>query len=116
MNAGVVLEPLMERFLAYDWPGNVRELEHTLERAMIVAESDMITTRDLPPELRELTGAAVPADGLVDGSVRERIEQALARTRGNRTEAARMLGWSRRTFYRRLKECGLNGDLPAGEA
>ncbi len=93
----------------------MRELEHTLERAMIVADSDMITSRDLPPELREGSGATERAEAFPDGSVRERIEQALARTGGNRTEAARVLGWSRRTFYRRLTECGLAGDLPAGD-
>jgi DNA-binding NtrC family response regulator len=107
-----VTREAMERFLGYEWPGNVRELEHTLERAMIVAESDMITTRDLTPELR---AATVAAEAGKEGSVRERIEQALTRTGGNRTEAARMLGWSRRTFYRRLEECGLGGDLPNGE-
>jgi len=105
-----VTREAMERFLAYDWPGNVRELEHTLERAMIVADSDMITTRDLTPELRDGSNAAESADAVPDGSVRVRIEQALARTGGNRTEAARALGWSRRTFYRRLTECGLLGE------
>jgi PAS domain S-box-containing protein len=110
-----VTREVMERFLSYAWPGNVRELEHTLERAMIVADTDMITTRDLTPELKEAPGCTDAGDRQDEGSVRERIEQALARTGGNRTEAARVLGWSRRTFYRRLTACGLLGEGAAEE-
>jgi len=45
----------------YGWPGNVRELENVIERALVLARSDVITPADLPPELQELAPSAPPA-------------------------------------------------------
>lgn len=103
----------------YSWPGNVRELRHALERAALLSEGELIDERDLPPHLtlpREQLTVALPEDALtipettariVHEVERELIRRALARTANNRTEAARLLGLSRRALLYKLKEYGL---------
>jgi two-component system response regulator AtoC len=104
---------------SYAWPGNVRELEHALERAARLGEGEVITERDLPSQLaargHELAVAvldgALPLPETTARIVREverdLIRRALARTVGNRTEAARVLGISRRALVYKLKAYGL---------
>jgi len=103
-------DEVMKLFLQYPWPGNVRELEHALEHACLVAEGGMITTDHLPPELRIYAphrfdrGEESQDNGLMHGgSEREAIMRALERTAGNKARAARLLGISRRTLYRKMK-------------
>lgn len=103
----------MARLEAWRWPGNVRELRNVLERACILCDQDVITPADLPAELRFGRADAVgeggcpfvlPEDG-VDLALVEQglIEQAMARTEGNQSAAARLLGISRYALRHRLK-------------
>ncbi len=104
----------MELLTAYRWPGNVRELRNVLERTVILLGSDVIQPEDLPPELRVSTGrngqtSACPfvlPEGGVDLEAVERglLHQALERTSGNRTAAARLLGISRYALRYRLEK------------
>ncbi|MBP6607865.1 MAG: hypothetical protein KA240_19465, partial [Nitrospira sp.] len=96
------LATLME----YHWPGNVRELKSTIECAMIHCKGDTLDATDLPPELRQGPSDA-PSETVRPGDERSRFLAALEQARGNRTKAARLLGMSRATFYRRLNELGL---------
>jgi DNA-binding NtrC family response regulator len=97
--------------LEYDWPGNVRELRNGLEYAVIRARSSIVQLEDLPPELLKIIPVVdrEQADqedaGIADA---DRLQAALRRARGNRTRAAALLGISRATFYRRLRELGLD--------
>jgi two-component system, NtrC family, response regulator len=106
----------------YTYPGNVRELEHTLERALILAGSDPIIPEHLAFARPELLGAAgpgatreglgwvptIPPEGLsLETLERELILQSLERARGNKSQAARLLGLTRRTFYSRMEKHGL---------
>jgi two-component system response regulator AtoC len=105
--------------VGYVWPGNVRELRHVLERAALLSEDESIGERDLPPNLVLPPGelrVALPEDALaipettsriVREVERELIQRALARTANNRTEAARLLGLSRRALVYKLKDYGL---------
>ena len=96
----------------YDWPGNVRELRAALEHAVALCRGDRISARDLPPRvlgqavpgLRQRPGSAgrPPADLNLEKMEQEFIRQALELTKGNITEAARLLGISRRTLHRKL--------------
>lgn len=90
----------------YHWPGNVRELKSTIECAMIHCKGDTLDATDLPPELRQGPSDA-PSETVRPGDERSRFAAALGQARGNRTKAARLLGMSRATFYRRLNELGL---------
>ena len=93
---------------AYDWPGNVRELANVLERAQILAEGDTITPDDLPENLGRV-GESAPTAGepapVVSPDDLDRVEQrhvadVLRRHGGNKMQAAKALGVSRRTLYR----------------
>jgi DNA-binding NtrC family response regulator len=109
----------LRAMMAYPWPGNVRELEHAIERAALLSEEDVMTTRDLPPEILaprdELTlvlpDSAVSfketmARVIRDAEVRL-IRRALAQSANNQTEAARILGISRRALLYKLNAYNL---------
>jgi len=98
------LDPLA----AYDWPGNVRELRNVIESALVFCTGDRIMAHDLPVQLRaHRAGAARARDG-----ERETIVAALHATAWNRSEAARRLGCSRMTLYRKM----VKYDLLAADA
>jgi len=101
--------------MRYEYPGNVRELENIVERAVVLAEGDEITAADLPPHVREPgipllgKGAAFPySEGLTLAQLEaEHIGRVLVHTAGNTTKAAKSLGISRSTLWRKMKEYGL---------
>jgi transcriptional regulator with PAS, ATPase and Fis domain len=93
--------------LGYTWPGNVRELENALEYAVVIGSGPVLEPKDLPPEIThpEQQGPIptnVPAPISETDPERARILRALERAGGNRERAARMLGISRVTLWRRL--------------
>jgi DNA-binding NtrC family response regulator len=92
--------------LEYAWPGNVRELKSAIDVATLHCKGPVLCPEDLPPEIARSTrsGAGAWPTELDD---KGRIIEALARTRGRRTEAARLLGISRATLYRRLAKFGI---------
>jgi transcriptional regulator with GAF, ATPase, and Fis domain len=91
----------LQRLLEYPWPGNVRELKSAIEYASIHNQGPTIQAEDLPPEM---TGAAHSKGELKEDPAgeRERILEALKRSHGNKNLAARLLGMSRATLFRRL--------------
>ena len=109
----------LDLLLRYPWPGNVRELENTIERALLFCEDDAIGPGHLPAEIRDQTETirlGLSPDSLclreaLDRMTREMerslIRRALDRARGNRTQAARLLGISRRALLYKLK--GMTG-------
>lgn len=113
----------LDAFTAYDWPGNVRELRNVVERMIVLAQGDTLDVADLPPELRASMPPVSAALGTTSATLegltlaeaeRRMIEHALLATGGNRAEAARRLGISRRTIHRKIEEYGL--DVPARKA
>ncbi|MHC4904054.1 MAG: sigma 54-interacting transcriptional regulator [Planctomycetota bacterium] len=89
------------------WPGNVRELRNAIEIATVRCKTSTLERRDLPPEL--ISGAqATVLSGDPEEAERARICAALRATRGNRAAAARNLGMSRATFYRRLTQLNID--------
>jgi DNA-binding NtrC family response regulator len=102
----------LEAIAEYPWPGNVRELRNAIERALVLGESEMIDAADLPALVTD-AGARRVADPNDPSLVRlpaslpwleERaIEAALAATRGNRTQAAALLGIHRMTLVKKLR-------------
>jgi len=93
-----------ERLRAATWKGNIRELRNVLERAVILAE-DQLTEDLLPFDLLHPVADQAP-DGLFDLAALEKqtIRRALAFTKGNKAEAARLLGIGLTTLYRKLEE------------
>ncbi len=89
--------------MEWDWPGNVRELHNVLASAAVVTESGVIEETDLPPELKHERPASVTPIAELE---RAEVARAMAETHGNKMEAARRLGISRRALYRRLEKFG----------
>jgi sigma-54 dependent transcriptional regulator, acetoin dehydrogenase operon transcriptional activator AcoR len=92
----------------HPWPGNVRELRSAIEFAVIRCVGAVIRPEDLPPEIFEPADfvSSIPGDPLNDEKAR--FLDALNRSRGNRALAARLLGISRATLYRRLADLNIN--------
>jgi len=91
-----------DRLLSYAWPGNVRELEHVIERAAVLASSDVIEAALLGLDGGEAQ-AVLPEAITLEKAERYLIDRALERAGGNVNEAARELGLSRSALYRRLQ-------------
>jgi DNA-binding NtrC family response regulator len=117
-NVKEILPEAMEALLAHHWPGNVRELRTSIEHAVVLCRGEKIGLRDLPASVRsqgDLTatsgsGASPPAPGLsVKDAEKDLITRALKECGGNRTEAAKRLGMSRRTLHRKLHTYHLEG-------
>jgi two-component system response regulator AtoC len=107
-------DDVLERLVAYRWPGNVRELENVIERAVILAEGDSLTLRELPQNLVAPDDASGAAQDLSLKRARRSaeigaIQRALRATGGNRTHAARLLRISHRALLYKLKEYSLRG-------
>ena len=134
----VGLTPGAERMLSdARWDGNVRQLRNVIERACILAEGDFVTDADLEGSMQELQMqlvvpppapvAGIVADSRANGASRSRpvdtaplieverdhIVRTLQQVRGNKAVAARLLGISRRAFYRQLERHGLHQRVPA---
>jgi two-component system NtrC family response regulator len=95
----------------YDWPGNVRELENVIERAVVLATDDDITLDSLPPSFRSQS-TAKQTDNANPSSLPEiekrAILEALEKTGGNRSKAARMLQIPRHVLLYRLRKYGID--------
>ena len=107
----------MDMLVNYDWPGNVRELENAIERAVILATGEHITEAQLPLNITEQyedleirpTGTTQILDGThsLEDIEKEAIMAALNGSNGNKAEAARRLGVTRKTLHNKLKSYGL---------
>ncbi len=107
---------------SYSWPGNVRELKNTMEKMVVLARNNKLTARDIPANIRDAAAtnsniqkahaavslpisSGITADtSSLANTTRQMIYSTLAKCGNNRTKAAKMLGISRRTLHRKLKE------------
>ena len=97
----------LDRMLKYDWPGNIRELENTVERAVVLLMGEYISERELPPSLLEGTDSAPQLKTGLANMTLEEIErivilETLENTGGNKSEAARRLGITRKTLISKI--------------
>ena len=112
----------MDRFMNYNWPGNVRELKSALEFAFVIAENGLIGTDQLPPKIAEPGRATLrPAADIFESDVghmdpisaadppeKTALIEALKKTDGNQSQAARILGINRVTVWNRMKKYGVD--------
>lgn len=99
-------EEVMDIFMNYLWPGNIRQLRNVIERAIVLSKGRAISKNDLPIELlsQQRATAAITAIKPLKQLELQAISNALQECSGNKSEAAKKLGISRKTFYKRLKE------------
>ncbi len=96
----------IQALVDYRWPGNVRELEHAVERAVLMAQGDVVRAADLGLQPR-VDGAPRLEDMSLEEVELFLIQKALARFNNNVGEAAKFLGLSRSALYRRLQKYGI---------
>lgn len=92
-----------EKLLRYTWPGNIRELQHTIEKAVILSESDILRPDDFYLKTIGLSEKSKPLPTLEEME-RQLIHQALEINKGNYSAAAEKLGITRQTLYNKLKK------------
>ncbi|WP_051305409.1 sigma 54-interacting transcriptional regulator [Desulfogranum mediterraneum] len=119
-----------EALAHYTWPGNVRELEHVIERACVLCNGETIALKHLPEEIcnwdhgpEDPPPASSPLETLAAGIKKAQqaessaaIFEALQRAKGNKAEAARILGINRTTLYRRMQRLAMNRQPPPNRA
>ena len=103
---------VIDMLMSYHWPGNVRELENCIERAVIVAESDVVHPHHLPPTLQTAEHTSSPSPRTLADQVaafeRDIILDALKATRGNMASAARILGSTQRIMGYKVHKYGVD--------
>jgi len=104
----------MDHLLRYDWPGNVRELMNAVERGVVLAHSEYLDEKDLPLVLKDegdgeeaTSKQAIPGDLPLEEVEKASILKTLELAGGNKSEAARRLGITRRTLHKKLKKYGV---------
>ncbi len=104
----------MDRLLKYDWPGNVREIMNGVERGVVLSRSEYLDEQDLPiiPIDASVSGKILAKDAFLADMPLDKVEKAtvlktLELTGGNKSEAARRLGITRRTLHKKLKMYGV---------
>lgn len=120
-NIADITPQAIDRLLEYDWPGNVRELENTIERSIVLASGSVLEASDIRIDnSRQRVVVSSQAPILPEGTTLEQWEQAmireaLRRTNGNKSQAARLLGLTRNALRYRLSQMGLDNGKEAEE-
>lgn len=111
--AAEISEEAQKVLMAHPWPGNVRQLRNCIEQMLVLSRKSVLNVDDIPDEIRQVDwngyepGEQRGKNLNLENAERELIKQALTQTNGNRTEAADLLGISRRTLHRKLHVYGL---------
>ena len=100
-------EGAAEVLKSYRWGGNIRELQNCMEKAVILSEGTTLTAKDIKTEHAQTTQASANLRAMNDSDEERLVRNAMERTGGNISAAAKMLGVSRPTFYAKLKKYGL---------
>jgi two-component system response regulator HydG len=112
-----IAAPALAKLVEYDWPGNVRELENGIERAVAMAQHDQLVPDDLPERVRahraQIGSSLLPGTEAelvtLEELERRYVDHVLKLVKGNKSKAARVLGFDRRTLYRRLEASAAAG-------
>ena len=100
----------LDHLEAHDWKGNIRELKNVMERAVILCSSNELTLDDLPLELQAANPKRQSLSAFDLASVEKlHIQRVLNHTKGNKTEAARLLNIGLTTLYRKIEENNIQG-------
>jgi Nif-specific regulatory protein len=104
--------PAIDLLMSYHWPGNVRELENCVERAVLLADGEVVHAHHLPPSLQSAESSGTAHHGTLqetlDALERDLIVDALKTARGNKAKAARSLGTTERLIGLRIARLGID--------
>lgn len=109
-----ITDAAMSVLVSYDWPGNIRQLKNCIRTMVVMSDRDQLDVQDIPPEVhqvRQLAAGGGATSSLAGVALNElekhAIMDTLAKTQGNREQAAKILGIGERTLYRKIKEYNL---------
>ncbi len=111
-----IAQDALQRLQEYGWPGNVRELKNAIEHAFVTVADNCITLWDLPQEVQRpslKTSSPTTSTSTLEPAEETRIREALQEAKGNKTEAAKLLGISRVTLWKKLKHLDLPDPISA---
>lgn len=103
-----VSDNVLSLLMRYSWPGNIRELEHAIEHAFVLCRGNTITIDNLPKEIKDQAGAKETVPGRSPDDEKTDIQKALERSGWNKAKAARLLGVSRQTIYRKIEDYNIS--------
>ncbi len=108
-----VAPEVIDLLMRYDWPGNVRQLENIIERAFALGEGDIICTQDLPAEIRNIDNQLSISNTNLNLVENEKtlMLRALRQTKGNKAEAAKLLGINITTVYRKMEKYRISDEM-----
>lgn len=111
-----ITDSAMERLIEYNWPGNIRELRNVIEEALVISNGPIIDADDLNLPLNSanfsLAGINLPEDISLYDLEKQSIINALIKSNGNQTKAAKILGISRKVIINKIKKYNLNKIVP----
>jgi two-component system response regulator HydG len=102
-----ITEPAMTILTNYEWPGNIRQLRNVIRTMVVMSDREKLDIQDIPPEIhriRQLAAGPRPEGVSLNEMEKRAIAETLAKTKGNRQIAAKILGIGERTLYRKIKE------------
>jgi two-component system response regulator HydG len=105
-----ITEPAMTILTNYEWPGNIRQLRNAIRTMVVMSDREKLDVQDIPLEIyrvRQLAAGLRPEGASLNEMEKQAIAETLARTKGNRQIAAKILGIGERTLYRKIKEYNL---------
>jgi len=100
----VLQKEYLEALQRYHWPGNIRELKNIIERSVILNEEEKLTIKNLPVELQSANPQSLQSVFELAVAEKLHIQKVLSHTKGNKTEAARLMGIGLTTLYRKIEE------------
>ena len=113
-----ISDDALDRLGQHTWPGNVRELENVIERALVMADGEVLEASDLPrlevpegqtglPDARAFSTSGMDLNEVVEGMEERLLRQALNQAKGVKAEAARLLGLKPSALYYKLEKYGI---------
>jgi DNA-binding NtrC family response regulator len=100
--------PAQAALMSSEWPGNARELQNVIEQAAMVTTESFVRPEDLPAGLRDSGAGEGAGPGTLDEVILRHVQDALRHTGGNRSQAAKVLGISRRSLLRKIEKFGIS--------
>jgi DNA-binding NtrC family response regulator len=100
----VLQKEYLEALQHYNWPGNIRELKNIIERSVILNDEQQLTIKNLPAELQASNPQSLHSAFELAGAEKLHIQKVLNYTKGNKTEASRLMGIGLTTLYRKIEE------------
>jgi two-component system response regulator HydG len=104
-------EPVLGIFERYEWPGNLRELRNVVRRSVLLTQGDFVERASIPPELEipsVKTDQELNLSDARNATEKQMIEEALVKTRHNKSETARLLGMDRKTLYNKMQKLNID--------